>query len=322
MESFLNQDYPDFEIRVLDDEFTDSTSSILSSLFQANPKLKVITGKPLPAGWMGKNWACHQLSKAATGEYLLFTDADTIHHPTTLRESISAVLDQKADLLTAVPFEQLGSLGEKITLPYIFFSFLAFVPIGLAHRLRQSSLCFAIGQFMLFKRSSYLTIGGHKGIKNIAMEDLALGRKIKHAGFRWRVVDGGKQIKCRMYQGFNETWNGLIKFLFLGYEGQIVSLLLIWLLLSYAFLGPVIFTFVALLGNPLPAFPLPFNLLAIGLTLILWGGAYWRMRFPVYLAFFYPITLGMNLIMTICSMILTLSGQTTWKGRTILKQES
>jgi len=90
--SLLAQDYPDFQVIVLDDNSTDRTPEILGSLAQENTGLKIIKGNPLPSGWLGKHWACHQLSQIAGGEMLLFTDADTVHKPHMLRQAVSASL--------------------------------------------------------------------------------------------------------------------------------------------------------------------------------------------------------------------------------------
>ena len=128
VQSLLDQKYPHFEVLVLDDESTDKTLDILTQLSSKYADLKVVQGKPLPPGWMGKHWACHQLSEIADGEIILFTDADTLHHSLTLRESVSALLNQDADLLSVIPFEILGSWGEKIMLSLYLFELLVFYP--------------------------------------------------------------------------------------------------------------------------------------------------------------------------------------------------
>ena len=90
LDSLLLQDYPDYELIVLDDHSTDSTPEILGRLAAHNPRLRLLSGAALPAGWLGKHWACHQLYQASTGDLLLFTDADTRHEPDMLRASVSA----------------------------------------------------------------------------------------------------------------------------------------------------------------------------------------------------------------------------------------
>jgi len=101
--SLLEQDYPDFEVIVLNDNSTDETPGILARLSKSHPRLQVLHGSPLPEDWHGKNWACRQLDQAATGELILFTDADTRHTPDMLRASVSALLAEGADLVTAFP---------------------------------------------------------------------------------------------------------------------------------------------------------------------------------------------------------------------------
>jgi chlorobactene glucosyltransferase len=321
VQSLINQDYPDFEVIVLDDESTDDTGKILAQISEQFHHLVIIKGHNLPAGWTGKNWACHQLSVTAKGEFLLFTDADTIHHPLTLKEGISALLSQNADLLTVIPYEKLGSWGEKILLPYLFFSCLAFFPIGIAHRLRNSALCFAIGQFMFFKRSAYLQIGGHERIKGVVMEDLNLGRMIKKAGLLWRMADGGLRVQCRMYHNFYETWKGLSRFLFLGYDNNILQLFVVWAVTGMVVVGPIL-ALILRASGAMKSIPYWAITITIFLEWLLWALAYWRLRIPILLSFFFPVTYLLNFAATIYSGFLTMTGRTTWKGRPMAKPEN
>jgi chlorobactene glucosyltransferase len=320
IQSLLVQDYPDYEVIVLDDESADQTGVILAQLRDQSQILKVINGKHLPPGWKGKNWACHQLAETAQGDLILFTDADTIHHPRMLKEGVSSLLAQNADLLTAIPYEKLGSFGEKILLPYLFLGALIFFPIGIAHRLKSPTLCFSIGQFMMFKRSSYLQIGGHQAIQGIIMEDLTLGRLIKKAGLRWRMVDGGLRVQCRMYHNFVETWNGLTRFLYLGYDHNIFQLLLVWLLSGLVFLGPLIALVLKAVGI-LPEFSYAAIAAGIILDLVIWALAYWRLRFQIALAPLFPVTFLLNFAATLYSIYLTITGRTKWKGRPLIRTD-
>jgi chlorobactene glucosyltransferase len=320
VQSLLDQDYPDFEVLVLDDESTDKTLDILTQLSSKYSHLKVIQGKPLPPEWMGKHWACHQLSDIADGELILFTDADTFHGSLTLRESVSALLNQDADLLSVIPYEVLGSWGEKIMLPYIFSSCLFFIPISIAHHVRNPALCFSIGQFMLFKRESYRKIGGHASIKGSPMEDLILGRKVKKTGLRWRLADGGLRVKCRMYHDFQSSWKGLSRFLFLGYEDNLQQLFLAWGWTILIFLGPFILVLLQVLGViSLSSVNLTRILAAILLNYVIWGLSYWKLRYPIFLSLFYPVTFIMNFLATFNSLYLTKTRQTTWKDRPLFR---
>ena len=177
--SLLGQQYPNFEVRVLDDNSTDRTWRILQQLASEDDRLIILKGNPLPADWLGKHWACYQLAQTATAELLLFTDADTRHHPLTLQNSVTALIAEKADLLTAMPFEEVVTWGEKLVVPLITWSIFSFVPLMLAYRLKYSALSATIGQFMFFRRKAYLKIGGYQAIRYHAVDDLALGRRIE-----------------------------------------------------------------------------------------------------------------------------------------------
>ena len=147
--SLLSQDYPDFEVIVLDDGSRDRTGEILAELAARDPRLRVIAGRELPAGWLGKHWACQQLGEAADGELLLFTDADTRHGPRSLWNGAAASLAQGADLLTAFPRQEVVTWSEKLVVPFFPWSLLSFLPLALAYRVRSPAFCAAIGQYML-----------------------------------------------------------------------------------------------------------------------------------------------------------------------------
>ena len=144
--SLLAQNYPDFEVLVLDDESEDRTFGILTELAETHTRLRAFGGKPLPEGWLGKSWACAQLAELAQGELLLFTDADTLHEPDTALSAVAAIQGERADLLAVWPRLLAESLGEKLLVPLISWSVFSILSISLAHRLRFPALSAAIGQ--------------------------------------------------------------------------------------------------------------------------------------------------------------------------------
>jgi cellulose synthase/poly-beta-1,6-N-acetylglucosamine synthase-like glycosyltransferase len=110
--SLLAQNYDNYEVIALDDESQDDTGAILKRLSQTNPRLKILSGTPLPAGWVGKPWACQQLAEAARGELLLFTDADTRHHPKMLLAAAGAQQASGADFISGMPRARNEKLGR------------------------------------------------------------------------------------------------------------------------------------------------------------------------------------------------------------------
>ena len=317
--SLLQQQYPDFEVRVLDDHSTDRTWDILQRLAREDSRLTIRKGYPLPTNWLGKHWACHQLAQTATGELLLFTDADTRHHPLTLQNSVSALITEKADLLTAMPFEQVVTWGEKLVVPIIPWSIFSFVPLALAYRLKYSALSATIGQFMLFRREAYLKIGGYEAVRYHAVDDLALGRRIKAMGLRWRLVDGGQRIRCRMYHNFSQVYQGLSKNLFATFEYKIPQFLFVWIWLGIVFWGPLVTLAMGLAGVQFPPYSLLLASIAVGMALLLWGVTHWRFAFPLYLTSLYPITILLSVIIAFNSMVLTLTNRATWKDRALVR---
>ena len=206
--SLVAQEYHDFQVVILDDESCDHTWKFMVDLASEDDRICIIKGKPLPEGWIGKNWACHQLSQVADGELLLFTDADTRHHPTSLRVAVSSMMDEDADLISAIPHEEVISWAERLTIPVIFFCMMCFVPLGLAYRLKSPILSATIGQFMMFRKIAYEKIGGHAAIKQNAVDDISLGRNIKSHGLRWHLYDGGDRIQT----DYNAVHMDLVKY--------------------------------------------------------------------------------------------------------------
>jgi chlorobactene glucosyltransferase len=315
--SLLAQDYPSFEVLVLNDHSTDGTLSALNRLASLDPRLKVLDGRPLPEGWLGKHWACHQLSQACTGDLLLFTDADTRHTPSMLRDSVSALLAEKADLVTAFPREQVITWGERLLVPVISFGIFSFLPIYLARFLRWSALSVTIGQFMLFRRKAFEAIGGYAAVCNQVVDDVSLGRNIVEQGFRWRLLDGTQHVTCRMYHGFSEVVEGFGKNAFAFFDYRILECLLVLAVIGFSFLEPPLALLSRWAGMPLSTFPSGLALLAVIESYLLWQIAYRRFKFPAYLVILYPLSLALFIFIGLRSMVLSLTGNASWKDRTL-----
>ena len=315
--TLLSQRYPNFQVLVLDDESSDGTWRVLETLAAKDNRLRVLKGKPLPSGWLGKHWACHQLGQAADGELLLFTDADTHHQPDTLSYSVAALLAEEADLVSAMPKEKAVSWAERLLIPILLWSIFSFLPLCLAYRLKTPFLSAAMGQLMLFRREAYEQIGGYESVRQHAVDDLALGRRIKSHGLCWRLLDGSRHIHCRMYQNFNEIYEGLSKNLFAVFEYNVPIFVFIWLWLLIVFWEPLVVLALGMTQPYISSLSMVLAAVAIAASLLLWGISYQRFGFPLYMVFFYPLSMLLAVVVAMSSMVLTLAGRTGWKGRRI-----
>jgi chlorobactene glucosyltransferase len=316
IQSLLGQDYPTYEIIVLDDQSSDDTAGILQRIGIDYPRLKILAGTPPPQGFTGKNWACAQLIQHAQGELLLFTDADTIFQPQALKEVVRAMLEEQADLITGYPRQLMESWGERLLVPFFLWAVVCFTPLWLAYRLRIPSLSNAVGQMMLFRRKAYQKVGGHAALGEVIVEDIALARNIKRAGLRWRVVNITDLISCRMYLGSQEAFTGFAKNLFATFDFRLGEFLFVYLWLGALFLEPLIILAFKLFGIAPSASYFELSI-CIGLSVLMWCIPYCELKLPLILGLIYPITIIANEGAALKSLVFSLSGRLSWKGRPI-----
>lgn len=322
--SLLAQDYPDFQVIALDDHSTDRTLTILNELAATDIRLTVLSGKDLPAGWLGKHWACHQLSQAADGEWLLFTDADTVHRPETVSQAVSAATLTGAHMLSALVRQEVGSWAERLAVPVMNWSIFSIFPFMLVHSLRLPFLAIANGQFLLFTRQAYQKLGGHAAIRSDPVDDIALARTAARLGVRWRMVDATGLVACRMYRHRKQVIEGFTKNLYATF-GKILPLyLFVWVWLVVLFLEPLVLAawgVIFIIGGGSPSaqqiYILQLSTAAILLSLFQWSLVYWRLRFPIKLAWLYPASVVFFAGLAFRSLVFSLARKTTWKGRII-----
>ncbi len=214
LESLKKQDYPNFEVLVLNDNSSDNTASIVSKIAVEDDRIRFFHGEPLPEDWAGKPFACYQLAKKAKGSWLLFIDADTIHAPNMLRSVLAQALEVKSSLLSGFPRQLANSLPQKLAIPVLYFILISWVPFWWLHRSKEPKPSLAIGQFLLFTKEAYWQIGGHKAVKARIIEDVWLGIEITKHGGRQIAVDLSSVVFCNMYRNVGEMWEGFIKWIY------------------------------------------------------------------------------------------------------------
>ena len=315
--SLLAQEYPNFEVVVLDDHSTDRTAQILDALSAGDARLRVLAGADLPAGWLGKHWACQQLAGASSGDLLLFTDADTRHGLRSVRHGVAALEAEEADLLTALPHEETITWAEQLIVPVVPWSIFTFLPLAAAYRLRSPAWSVTVGQYMLFRQSAYSQIGGHAAVRNDPVDDIALGRRIRSQGFRWRLADASRDVSCRMYQNASQVVEGFSKNLFAAFGNRLLPFIGVWAWLGTALLLPIAVLLADLFGAPIPALDSAIALIGVAAGLTSWSICCLRFGLPARMVPLYPVTVLLALCIAVRSVVLVKRGRTTWKGRTL-----
>ena len=330
LSSVLASDAPcrHWQVLVVDDDSTDATAeTAIRTAAQRDadePSFELLRAGPRPVGerWVGKNWACSTAMEQVRSQWVLFIDADVRLQPEALRRALDQAIREQADLFSLAPRLGCGCLAEWMVQP-IMASLLGLgFPIEATND-PASEVAFAAGPFMLFRRSAYESIGGHRALASEVVEDLALARGIKGGGFRLRYLLGLDAVDLRMYADLPSLWEGWTKNWLIGLDrdvgkalgaaGVVVLMFSVpWLLLPSAlvllWLLPQLSLWWLLL--------LALSLLGIGQQLAL---RYWqRRRFDVPLTYWWLMGAGGLLLGAIgpVSVWRTLTGRGwTWKGR-------
>ena len=208
LDSLLNQDYPNFEIIAINDSSTDKTRDIMKEYAIKDSRIIIVNAKSKPIGWVGKNWACFQGYLKATGSLLLFTDADTVHAPSTMSLSIKHLIAENLDALTAIPKLLCQDIWTKMTLPMLS-TFLHSRFSALRVNDRKTKIGYFFGSFFIITKRTYEKVGTHKSVRHELVEDGALGGKVKEEKFMMKMVRGDKYIEAMWARDLGTLWQGL-----------------------------------------------------------------------------------------------------------------
>lgn len=318
--SLVRSSYPDFEVVVVDDRSEDDTADRARSVAAGNARrLEVVQGEELPPGWMGKPWACWQGAQRAHGDLLLFTDADTVHGPRLLERAVAAMEAEDADLTTVAGRQVMGSFWERLVQPQVFMTMLLrYYDVERWVREGRWRDAIANGQFLLFRREAYDSLGGHEAVKHDVVEDLALAQRTVRAGKRLSVHAEEGELATRMYRSLGGLVAGWSKNILIG-----------GLQSMPAWSRPLVAPASALTGFTLWLLP-PLALLAatlgaggsglalwagccVGVSALIWSTFTARMGAPAAYGLLYP--LGAAVGMFIFLRAWRRGRRTEWKGR-------
>lgn len=208
LEDLKQVNYQNLEIIVCDDNSTDKTPDVLRNFSSEIKGLRYFRGQDLPEGWLGKNYACHQLTQKARGDFFLFLDADVRVSPAMPSKAIHYMQKHNTDLVSVFPTQLMHSFGEMVTVPVMNWILLSLLPLPLVRHTRFASLSAANGQFMLFDADNYRKNNWHQAVKNEATEDIVISRLIKKQGGKVSTLTGNADVFCRMYESSGEAIGG------------------------------------------------------------------------------------------------------------------
>ncbi|MFM7261573.1 MAG: glycosyltransferase, partial [bacterium] len=199
-------------------------------------RVVVVPRRALPAGWNGKQHACfrmaeHGLAYDPALEWFLFTDADVRLEPDAVARALGFAQRADAALVSTVPREMTGSIGEMLLVPLIHFVLMGYLPFGRMRATRDPAASAACGQFILVSRTAYRASGGHEGFRDSMHDGVKFPRAVRRAGLRTDLYDGTESVSCRMYRGFMQTWRGFAKN---AYEGLGNLVLLVFITIWHA----------------------------------------------------------------------------------------
>ena len=316
--SILATTYEPMELLVVDDRSTDTTPTIVQALAAEDPRVRLIPGAPLPPGWYGKPWACVQGYRAAAGECLVFTDADTRHAPALLAHAIGAARREGADLVTVAPRQLCLTFWERLIMPQVWALLSYRYHPKTVNAARTARDVIANGQFILVTRASYDAVGTHESVRGDVAEDLGLAQRYFASGRRMYFAFAESLMATRMYRDLPGLVEGWSKNMFLGARQSYPNEPLLRRVMPAALALAMVFWMVPPGIVVLAACGIQVGLfnaavLATMASLVFWGMVSFGMGIPPAYALGFPLGAGMTLAIYLRSV--WRGRRVTWRGR-------
>lgn len=314
LESLLTQDYADYEVIVVDDESRDATAGIVAAIGSRDPRVRLVSGVPLPDGWLGKPHALCQGASVARGEILVLTDADTVHESQSISWAVTNLQDNHADMLSGYLRQEYGSLGESIVVPTMY-AMMLLVPLFLLPRTKSPGLAFAIGQYVALRREALDCVGGFDAIKDSLADDMSLAARIKTFGYRNVFLDAKEAGGCHLYRGYLDAFKGIRRSSYCALGGRPLTVAVMTLIVLGLIVWPPLSVLVSFVRLEMPVGPLVVSVVLFALQ---WALVAWDRNVPLVAFVLYPLVFLNLLIILSASMMSTGFGRgVDWKGRMV-----
>ena len=240
LRSVLAQDYENFEVVAVDDRSTDATVFIMRSIAAEDGRLRVVEGRELPAGWLGKPYALQQALEASRGEWVLATDADMLFDPAALRTALTYARRRNCDAVSLIPNFEAHTFWERVFIPTWGWGVLILYPLDLVNHPR-SPLAVGIGGFFLMRRAALERVGGFAAVRDEVLDDFRLAGALKRSGARLLAEYAPDLARTRMYTDFRGLWESATKnwFSAVHFSLLLVAATLVWIF-SVALVPPLL----------------------------------------------------------------------------------
>jgi hypothetical protein len=308
LETLLSLDYPRYEVAAVNDRSEDGTREILDRAARSDPRLKVVHIDSLPSGWLGKPHALQEAYKQASGEWLVFTDADVHFSPDLLQRTVALAQQQHWDHMTLLGRVEMHGVGEKIALTFFAMMFLMATRPWWVSNPRTPYFA-GVGAFQLIRRSAYEGIGTHRRLAMEVVDDMKLGKLVKEGGFRSGVANPGGAVTVRWHAGVGNIVRGTTKNFFAASGFRLWATCiqvcgLLWM-----------FVFPAAALPWLDGWPLVFALIAVCLPVLTEAGVALEFKISPLYALTLPIgALIFGWMITRSTIVTLWSGGITWRG--------
>ncbi len=302
--AFAQVQLDNLKVRAIDDGSTDGTDEVLRNI--KDKRFESISTTPLPEGWLGKNYALHQLASRSSEEFLVFIDADVRLEKSAIADSIALLKKQGWDYISPYPRQIARAPLAKLVQPLLQWSWFASLPLRLIERSKSKSTVVANGQFFIVRNKSYQRAGGHIAIKSEVLDDMELARSLRRTGGLGSVVDGSKIATCEMYQDSESLIAGYSKSQWRAFGGTFGALVAICIL----FFSSIYPALNALRGETWGIY----GYFALFLSRLLVAA---RTRSTIVSAPLHPIAIAVWIGLIIRSLVYKRSGKLQWRGRKI-----